>query len=281
MGIKLPIATDRTQGQRANDFTFASVGEPVYPGYVCARDEADPDGGCGCGRAFSGLTTHRPTTTALIREMELTLDELTEAVRVSYLNGGWLQEGQDDDGVVDDTVRMMLEIGNTFPVDTVIERRLDVFSARGTNLTLVPQGQHLRLVPNLPPPWVADGPVMADSGVVGGDGAGQSFSVRYTRADKPGASITSYWYPVDVAERYGDDPDDEKARTGWDVENQLEYTICTVVDDPGGSEVWSQNIYRNPFEMVFETEAEAIAAAKREAENEQAEHYDWNGQPFF
>lgn len=280
MGIKLPIATDRTQGQRSNDFMFTKLGELVYPGYVCTKDQADPDGGCGCGRAFTGLTSHKMTTTAIIREMELTLEELADAIEASYINGGFLKKAGDDPDLVDATVRVLLEIGQGFAAGTVIERRLDEFSARGANLKVTPQGRHLRLVPS-PPPWVADGPMMPDSGVVGGDGAGQSFSVRYTRADIPGALITSYWYPVDEAERYGDDPDSETARTGWDVENHVEYLICTDPENPGMTETWSQIITRNPYEMVHETEAEAIAVAKKAAESEQAEHYEWDGKPFF
>jgi hypothetical protein len=126
--------------------------------------------------------------------------------------------------------------------------------------------------------WMADGPVMPDSGVVGGDGAGQSFSIRYTRPDIPGAIITSYWYAVDESERYLDDPDDPDARTGWDVENLNEYLICTDPTDPGGTEVWSTYEYETPALMVLETEAAAVAYAGRSARSESADHYYWNGE---
>lgn len=126
-------------------------------------------------------------------------------------------------------------------------------------------------------PWTADGPVMPNDGVHGGDGGGEAFSIRYTRPDIPGALISSYWYPVDESERYGDDPDD---RTGWDVENEVEYLICTDPADPGGTEVWSHVEYRTPNEMAHDTEADAIANAEGHANSEAAEHYGWDGQVF-
>jgi hypothetical protein len=52
--MMLLTATRKGQGERAGDFSFTVEGELVLVGPVCARDQADPDGGCGCGRAFSG-----------------------------------------------------------------------------------------------------------------------------------------------------------------------------------------------------------------------------------
>ena len=47
--MKLLTATYQGQGERAGDFCFATDGELVLLGYVCAADQAAPDGGCGCG----------------------------------------------------------------------------------------------------------------------------------------------------------------------------------------------------------------------------------------
>lgn len=124
--------------------------------------------------------------------------------------------------------------------------------------------------------WTADGPPQED-GVVGGDGAGTAYSVRYTRADKPGSLITSYWYAVSEAERYNDDPGPD-ARTGFDVENQVEFVVCTDPADPGSTEVWSDHSYRTPLESVFDTEDEAVAYAKRQAADEDPYGYFWDGE---
>ena len=66
--MKVLVATSQTQGQRENDFNFCVEGELVTVGLVCATDRYDPDGGCGCGRAFAGLNSHRATTTAKVKE---------------------------------------------------------------------------------------------------------------------------------------------------------------------------------------------------------------------
>ena len=88
--MKVLTATSRTQGQRGNDFHWCIEGELVHFGMVCATDHADPDGGCGCGRAFAGLNSHRATTTAMIREIEsFTRDDYIEAVRSSLDQQGW------------------------------------------------------------------------------------------------------------------------------------------------------------------------------------------------
>ncbi len=70
--MKVLTATVTTQGYRGNDFDYCVEGELVHIGMVCAKDRSDPDGGCGCGRAFAGLNSHRATTTAMIREIDFT-----------------------------------------------------------------------------------------------------------------------------------------------------------------------------------------------------------------
>jgi hypothetical protein len=47
------------------------------------RDEKDPDGGCGCGRAFSGMSSMRATTTAVVRDLDVSLDDVRLAVEGS------------------------------------------------------------------------------------------------------------------------------------------------------------------------------------------------------
>ena len=82
--MKLLTATRETQGHQAGDFCFAIEGELVLLDRVCASDEADPDGGCGCGGAFSGMSSMRGTTTALVRDLDVSLDDVRLAAGISY-----------------------------------------------------------------------------------------------------------------------------------------------------------------------------------------------------
>jgi hypothetical protein len=122
--VRVVVATGRGQGGRDNDFNFCVEGELVLLGVICARDEADPDGGCGCGRSFSGLSSHRATTTAEVRDIDLTRADLLLAVQ-SYLEAsGWAALALGDDparALVDE----LIELGETFDVGTVLERRID------------------------------------------------------------------------------------------------------------------------------------------------------------
>src|SRR3954453_3212555 len=86
--MKLLTATRERQGEQDGDFCFATEGELVLLGFVCATDEADPDGGCGCGRAFSGMSSLGATTTALVRDLDLSIDELRLAVEGYYAAAG-------------------------------------------------------------------------------------------------------------------------------------------------------------------------------------------------
>src|SRR3954447_3871942 len=78
--MKLLTATHERQGERDGDSCHAIEGELVLLGFVCATDAADPEGGCGCGRAFSGMSSLRATTTALVRDLDLTYDDVRTAV---------------------------------------------------------------------------------------------------------------------------------------------------------------------------------------------------------
>src|SRR3954469_319878 len=86
--MKLLTATWERQGEQDGDFCFATEGELVLLGFVCATDRADPDGGCGCGRAFSGMSSMRATTTALVRDLDLSEDDVRLAVESYYVAAG-------------------------------------------------------------------------------------------------------------------------------------------------------------------------------------------------
>jgi len=120
-------ATHISQGARSGDFDWAVEGELIMFGVVCARDETDPDGGCGCGRAFSGLSSHRATTTAVIRDLPLSRTDVQQALAGYYEAGGW---GRIPAAEIADEVDDLLDLAARWPVGTVLERRLDVLRPR-------------------------------------------------------------------------------------------------------------------------------------------------------
>jgi hypothetical protein len=125
--MKLLTATRERQGERDGDFCFAVEGELVLLGYVCATDQADPDGGCGCGRAFSGMSSMRATTTALVRDLDVSLDDVRLAVGGYYVSAGMGPDvigAAEFDEVVSATLEDLAEIAHV-PVGAVVGRRLD------------------------------------------------------------------------------------------------------------------------------------------------------------
>jgi hypothetical protein len=124
--MKLLTATRERQGEQDGDFCFATEGELVLLGFVCAADEADPDGGC--GRAFSGMSSLRATTTALVRDLDLSIDEVRLAVEGYYAAAGM---GPDIIGaaefaeVVSATVDDLADVAPRLPAGAVVGRRLD------------------------------------------------------------------------------------------------------------------------------------------------------------
>ncbi|HLQ57834.1 MAG TPA: hypothetical protein VK162_26620 [Streptosporangiaceae bacterium] len=122
--MKVLTATVTTQGYRGNDFDYCVEGELVHVGMVCAKDRSDPDGGCGCGRAFAGLNSHRATTTAMIREVDFTRGDYVEALRSSLAQQGW------DAAAAQDEADSLLLLADALPVGVVAERRLSKIAVR-------------------------------------------------------------------------------------------------------------------------------------------------------
>lgn len=124
--MKVLVATGRTQGSRAGDFDWCIEGELVRIGEVCRRDRGDPDGGCGCGRGFGGLNSHRSTTTAMVAEVPLDRADYVEAIHSSLHQQGWSPCVDCAADEADD----LAELVGDWPVGTVVERRLDELVVR-------------------------------------------------------------------------------------------------------------------------------------------------------
>ena len=126
--MKLLTATCERQGERDGDFCFAVEGELVLLGYVCATDQADPDGGCGCGRAFSGMSSLKATTTALVRDLDLSAEDVRLAVEGYYVAAGMGPDvlgRQEFAELVAATVDDMVDVASGLPDGAVVGRRLD------------------------------------------------------------------------------------------------------------------------------------------------------------
>ena len=140
--MKLLTASSISQGDLPNDFCFTTGGELVRLGEVCALDLADPAGGCGCGRAFAGLTSRRPTTTAVVTDVDLSYDELLERVAAGLEGSGSTADVLDPlefAELAEETADEMLHFARTWDVGTVVGRRHDHVHRRRP----LPPGMHL------------------------------------------------------------------------------------------------------------------------------------------
>ncbi len=121
--MKVLVATEETQGVREDDYSWATPGELVMFGVICASDLRGKGGRCGCGRAFAGLHSERATTTAEVSEWVGSLDDLYLAFRDSLAKGGWLDFGgtpEDVHGVVAEALMQVLLVADRYPVGTVL-----------------------------------------------------------------------------------------------------------------------------------------------------------------
>jgi hypothetical protein len=125
--MKILTATSAGQGIRANDYSYTTEGELVLVGLVCATDRRDPDGGCGCGRGFSGLSSHQATTTAQVRDLPISREDVILAFRGYYKSAGY---GTVPRHELEPEVDELLAIAAKHDVGTIIERRIDLVRPR-------------------------------------------------------------------------------------------------------------------------------------------------------
>ncbi|MDX6206621.1 MAG: hypothetical protein QOF39_2678 [Frankiales bacterium] len=125
--MKVLTATAAGQGKRDNDFDGTVEGELVWVGEICATDRRDPDGGCGCGRAFSGLSSHRATTTAQVRDLPLSRDDVITALVSYFESTGYGVVPREE---LESDVDWLLRFTSSLDEGTIIERRLDMLGTR-------------------------------------------------------------------------------------------------------------------------------------------------------
>ena len=89
--INVLVSTTVSQGAAPGDFCWVPEGELVARyGMVCASERRDGSG-CGCGRAFGGLTTNKSTTTAMVAEADITEDEWRASMYQTLVDTGWAE----------------------------------------------------------------------------------------------------------------------------------------------------------------------------------------------
>ena len=119
--MRVFVATSATQGARATDFAYCIEGELVWLHPVCTASARDPYGACGCGRSFSGLSSSRHTTTALVRDIPgLTRQEYVDASAAGLELMGWCPDCSDL--LSAEFVDWLLAAAGTLPEGTVVER---------------------------------------------------------------------------------------------------------------------------------------------------------------
>lgn len=110
----LVAATDTDDWDDDYDFDTGIVaGEIVEPDVLCDRDRYHSwPGICGCGRSFVGMSSGNRTTTAVITDTPITVDQLRVLVAEKH------PDADDDDaaGMADD----LIAYGQELPVGTVV-----------------------------------------------------------------------------------------------------------------------------------------------------------------
>lgn len=128
---KYLVATRETQGERENDFFFPAENEIVtFVKLECDGEEIDGD--CGCRRSMSGTTSLTSTTTSKV--IEGSIDDLWTAVENSYTASGWAEylNKVELHKIIVDEVETLINVGNAFPVGTILEKRGNKFVARSS-----------------------------------------------------------------------------------------------------------------------------------------------------
>lgn len=122
--MKVLVSTNRTQGQRTNDFCFVPEGELVMFGFEC--DGETVDGPCGCHRSMVGIHTRKGTTTMTVTKSEMTIKGLSDLIFDSLVSAGW---GELRD-VADQDATILANTAEYFPTGAVVEKRGNRFRVR-------------------------------------------------------------------------------------------------------------------------------------------------------
>lgn len=124
--MKILVATTLTNGWLADDHNECIDGELVYLLEPCARGQDGPDNLCHCALSFSGMHSHRSTTTALVVDSPLSRADVREAVRASLESAGWITPQVPEhlsEQWVTELQADCLGLADNYEVGTVVRRR--------------------------------------------------------------------------------------------------------------------------------------------------------------
>lgn len=127
--MRVLVATRATQGARSSDSDDCVDGELVWMIDACPMSWRDPDGDCGCGRSFSGMSSLGSTTTAMVRELPgLSVADFESALRGCFEAKGWC--GCCTAHPLGEVVGDLLDLAASLPEGAVIERRVNYVEVR-------------------------------------------------------------------------------------------------------------------------------------------------------
>jgi hypothetical protein len=128
VNVRLLTATADTQGFRDDDFDWCTEGELVW---VHEDTNEDSDLG-GIGRAWIGLSSHRASTTARVRDLPFSLADIRLALRGYLESAGFARFLQpwELERTLDEEVGLLVRLGRRYPPGTVVERRGPYMRAR-------------------------------------------------------------------------------------------------------------------------------------------------------
>jgi hypothetical protein len=123
--MRVLVATTCSQGSRRSDFTLVFTTELVQLAPVCDRDGDDLDGPCGCRRAFIGIHTRRPVTTAAVTERDITPARYRSLLRHAIRTSRHPQTSSETDiqRLAEKTAAELERLAGGLPPGTVVERR--------------------------------------------------------------------------------------------------------------------------------------------------------------
>ena len=125
--MKLLTITKEGQGKRSNDFCLANEGEIVRFGTICEREPID--GSCGCRRSLVGLDSWKSSTTVVVRDLNITPEELTLRI-ANYYREAWKISVKEAMAYANEEVEQLESFGKHFPVGRVLEIRGDTVQVR-------------------------------------------------------------------------------------------------------------------------------------------------------
>ena len=126
--MKVLVSTKEKQGLRKNDFCHVPDGELLAFSTEC--DGESVDGNCGCRRSFSGIASHKGTTTAKVVEASLTRTELKDMLVKSITDAGWNISPESMRKLATDMAKDLVKLAAAFPTGSIVEKRGNTYQTR-------------------------------------------------------------------------------------------------------------------------------------------------------